>query len=79
MMGTSTLRDVAPLALLSGSFVSSFVAWLLVPAWLSFDSLTPIMVAGPVFGLFTGGLLVRLRSDSRSAIEMAQAVNPSRP
>jgi hypothetical protein len=72
MMINWTFRDIAPLALLIGSFASSFVAWLLVPAWLPFGSLTPIMVAGPSIGLFAGGVLVRFRSDSTPAINMAQ-------
>ena len=76
-MINSTFRDVAPFALLIGSFASSFVAWRLVPDWLSVDYLTPIAITGPCIGLLAGRLLTRFRSDSTPAIDMTPAAKSS--
>ena len=46
-----------------GACASAFLGWLLVPAALSVDYLTPIVVAGPFVGLVAGGIFARtLRS-----------------
>ena len=41
-----------------GACASAFLGWLLVPAALSVDYLSPIGVAGPFVALVTGGVLV---------------------
>jgi hypothetical protein len=41
-----------------GTCASAFLGWLLVPAALPVDYLTPIGVAGPFVGLVAGGILV---------------------
>jgi hypothetical protein len=46
-----------------GACASAFLGWLLVPAALSVDYLTPIVVAGPFVGLVAVGIFARtLRS-----------------
>jgi hypothetical protein len=47
-------------AFVAGTLASSSVAWLLVPAQLSVEYLTPITLAGPVVGLLIGGIVVRV-------------------
>jgi hypothetical protein len=42
-----------------GACASAFLGWLLVPAALSIDHLTPIVVAGPFVGLITGAIFAR--------------------
>ena len=42
-----------------GACISAFLGWLLVPAALSVDYLTPVVVAGPFVGLIVGGIFVR--------------------
>jgi hypothetical protein len=50
-------------AWIAGTFASSFFGWLLVPAALPVEFLTPVVVAGPLVGLVAGAILVRtLRS-----------------
>ena len=46
-------------AFVIGGFASSFMAWLLVPARLSVEYLTPITVSGPFAGLLVGAVLAR--------------------
>jgi hypothetical protein len=53
-----TLKTLA-FAWILGGFASAFLGWLLVPATLSVDYLTPVVVAGPFVGLIVGGLLAR--------------------
>ena len=47
-----------------GACASAFLGWLLVPAALSVDYLTPVGVAGPFVGLVAGGILVRTLQSS---------------
>jgi hypothetical protein len=64
-MTPATERTITTLgyAWIAGACASAFLGWLLVPAALSVDYLTPVVVAGPVVGLIAGGILVRsLRS-----------------
>jgi hypothetical protein len=42
-----------------GTCASAFLGWLLIPAALPVDYLSPVVVAGPVVGLVAGGILVR--------------------
>jgi len=60
-MAPATERVVKMLgyAWIVGACASAFFGWLLVPAALSVDQLTPIVVAGPFVGLITGGIFAR--------------------
>ena len=60
-MTRSTERMIKTLgyAWIVGACASAFLGWLLVPAALSVDYLTPVVVAGPFVGLVAGGILVR--------------------
>jgi hypothetical protein len=42
-----------------GACASAFLGWLLVPAALPVDYLTPVVVAGPFVGLIAAGVFVR--------------------
>jgi hypothetical protein len=42
-----------------GACASAFLGWLLVPATLSVDYLSPVVVAGPFVGLIAGGIFAR--------------------
>jgi hypothetical protein len=46
-------------AWIAGTCVSAFLGWLLVPAALPVDYLTPVVAAGPLVGLVAGAILVR--------------------
>jgi hypothetical protein len=56
-----TLKTLA-FAWIAGAFAGSFLGWLLVPASLPVEYLTPIVTVGPFAGLIAGGILVRLHS-----------------
>ena len=60
-MTPATERTIKTLghAWIVGACASAFLGWLLVPAALSVDYLTPVVVAGPLVGLVAGGILVR--------------------
>jgi hypothetical protein len=47
-----------------GAFAGFLFGWLLVPAALPVEYLTPIVTVGPFLGLMVGGILVRVRSAS---------------
>ena len=60
-MTPATERTIKTLghAWIVGACASAFLGWLLVPAALAVDYLTPVVVAGPFVGLVAGGILVR--------------------
>ena len=43
-----------------GTLASSFLGWLLVPAYFSVEYLTPIVAVGPFVGLIGGAISVTL-------------------
>ena len=55
---TERMLQTLGYAWIVGACASAFLGWLLVPAALSVDYLTPVVVAGPFVGLVTGGILV---------------------
>ena len=61
VMTPATERTIKTLghAWIVGACTSAFLGWLLVPAALSVDYLTPVVVAGPFVGLVAGGIFVR--------------------
>ena len=64
-MAPATERVVKMLgyAWIVGACASAFLGWLLVPAALSVDYMTPIVVAGPFVGVVAGAIFARtLRS-----------------
>jgi hypothetical protein len=66
-MTPSTQRTIKTLghAWIVGACASAFLGWLIVPAAVPVDYLSPIVVAGPFVGLVAGGVLVHtLRSTS---------------
>jgi hypothetical protein len=60
-MTPATERVVETLgyAWIVGACASAFLGWLLVPAALSVDHLTPFVLAGPFVGLIAGAIFVR--------------------
>jgi hypothetical protein len=65
-MAPASERTVKTLghAWIAGVCASAFLGWLLVPAALPVDYLTPVVIAGPLVGLVAGGIFVRtLRAD----------------
>jgi hypothetical protein len=60
-MTPATERVVETLgyAWIVGACASAFLGWLLVPAALSVDHLTPLVLAGPFVGLIAGAIFVR--------------------
>jgi branched-subunit amino acid ABC-type transport system permease component len=63
-MAPSTERTLKTLAYgwIVGSFIGAFCGWMLVPATLSVEYLTPIVVAGPFAGLIAGGIGLRFNA-----------------
>ena len=60
-MTAATERTIKTLgyAWIAGTCASAFLGWLLVPAALPVDYLTPVVVAGPFIALVAGGIFIR--------------------
>lgn len=67
-----TQRRTAALTLafsfVGGALLACFIAWLLVPAQLPVDYLTPIVVSGPFVGLAVGRIALVVRRDRSNTV-----------
>jgi hypothetical protein len=69
-MAPTTERTLKTLgyAWIAGALAGSLLGWLLVPAALSVECLTPVVVAGPFAGLIAGVVFARRRGVTATSL-----------